>query len=197
MLLRKPTPATIQDFLEAQAELDLTYGGVGETAGTVPSGYIVDHTRVKLGRGEEVFASARLALENWQQFQLGWLLPWPVSTPIREGSVIALVARSLGFWWLNACRIVYVIEQDHDSKRFGFAYGTLPAHAGSGEERFMIELDDQETVWYDIRAFSRPQGLLSHLGYPYLRHVQKRFGRDSSAVMRETVKLAPQLAVAG
>ena len=196
LLVRHPTPETIQDFLEKQAQLDLTYSGVGETVGTAPSGYIVDHTRVRLGSGEEVFASARLALEDWQQFQLGWLAPWPANTPIREGSVIVLVARSLGLWWLNACRIVYVIEEDHDAKRFGFAYGTLPAHAGSGEERFMIETDDEGTVWYDIRAFSCPQGPLSYIGYPYLRYVQKRFAKDSAAVMQDSVKSALALAIA-
>ena len=39
--------------------------------------------------------------------------------------------------------------------KFGFAYGTLPDHAGSGEERFLVEWDqDEGSVWYDIRVFS-------------------------------------------
>ena len=38
--------------------------------------------------------------------------------------------------------------------RFGFAYGTLPGHGGSGEERFLIERDRDDGVWYDILAFS-------------------------------------------
>ena len=196
MLLRQPTPETIQRFLEKQTQLDLTYSGVGETAGTPPPGYTVDHTRVRLGRGEAVFASACLALENWQQFELTWLTAWPAATPIREESVIALVARSLGCWWLNACRIVYVIDEGCERKRFGFAYGTLPAHAGSGEERFMVEIDDEGIVWYDILAFSLPQGPLSYIGYPYLRHVQKRFARDSVEAMQTAVKSSPELAVA-
>ncbi len=191
LLLRQPTPKTIQRFVEQQTQLDLTYSGVGDTARTPPSGYTVDHTRVRLGRGEAAFAAACSALENWQQFQLTWLTAWPATTPIREGSVIALAARSLGCWWLNACRIVYVIDEGWERKRFGFAYGTLPAHAGSGEERFMIEMDDEGTVWYDILAFSRPQGPLSHMGYPYLRHVQKRFARDSAEAMQSAVASAP------
>lgn len=196
LLLRRPTPQTIQRFLEKQTQLDLTYSGVGETAGTPPSGYTVDHTRVRLGSAEGVFASARLALENWQQFELTWLTALPAATPICEGRVIALVARSLGFWWLNACRIVYVIDEGWERKRFGFGYGTLPGHAGSGEERFMVEMDDKGTVWYDILAFSRPQGPLSHIGYPYLRYVQKRFARDSAEAMQTAVKSSPELAVA-
>jgi uncharacterized protein (UPF0548 family) len=46
---------------------------------------------------------------------------------------------------------VYVIDEQ---KRFGFAYGTLPEHAGSGEERFLVEMDDEQTVWYDILAIA-------------------------------------------
>jgi len=46
---------------------------------------------------------------------------------------VAILARSIGLWWLNACRIVYVVDK---VDKFGFAYGTLPDHAGSGEERW-------------------------------------------------------------
>src|SRR5262245_46391050 len=42
--------------------------------------------------------------------------------------------------------------------RHGFASGTLPAHAESGEERFIVEWDRADGgVWYDILAFSRPR----------------------------------------
>jgi hypothetical protein len=44
--------------------------------------------------------------------------------------------------------------------RYGFAYGTLPEHAEAGDERFAVELrPEDETVWYDIYAFSRPKGI--------------------------------------
>ena len=72
--------------------------------------------------------------------------------------------------------------------RFGFAYGTLPDHAGSGEERFLVEWDRASgEVWYDILAFSRPHWLLTRLGYPYMRRLQKRFGRESAAAMVRAV----------
>ena len=73
-------------------------------------------------------------------------------------------------------------------QRFGFAYGTLPDHAGSGEERFLVEWDRKDdSVWYGILAFSRPRHLLARIGYPWVRRVQKRFGRESAAVMRRAV----------
>jgi len=34
-----------------------------------------------------------------------------------------------GVWFLNAARIVYVIDEP---RRFSFAYGTLPGHAERG-----------------------------------------------------------------
>ena len=186
--LRKPLPATIQDFLAQQSRLDLTYAAVGATATKPPAGFVVDHTRSKLGEGEPIFISAKTSLERWQQFRLGWLEASPEDTPIKEGQVVAILARSIGLWWLNACRIVIVVDEDGPVKRFGFAYGTLPDHAGSGEERFLVEWDRaNDSVWYDILAFSRPRHFLARLGYPWLRRVQKKFGRESAAVMRRAV----------
>jgi len=112
LFLRRPTAEAIRAFLANQGRLDLTYSAVGATAMTPPVGYVVDHTRYKLGAGEKVFAPAKAALERWQQFRLGWLEASPEDTPIKEGQVVAILARSIGLWWLNACRIVAVINED-------------------------------------------------------------------------------------
>lgn len=186
LLLRKPSPDQIQRFLNRQKRLDFTYQAVGATASDPPKGYVVDHTRVRIGNGSRVFAVAKAALESWQQFCLGWLEAQPSPTPIEPGQVVAIVARCVGLWWMNACRIVYVVD-DSEKKRFGFSYGTLPNHAGSGEERFLIEMDDDQNVWYDILAFSRPHSLTARLGYPYMRIVQGRFGKQSAKVMQQIV----------
>lgn len=71
--LRRPTAATVREFLAAQAKLSFTYTAVGATASLPPTGYVVDHTRIKLGEGEEVFTRARAALGRWEQFRLGWV----------------------------------------------------------------------------------------------------------------------------
>ena len=184
LFLRRPTAEVIRAFLATQARLDLTYSAVGATATSPPAGYVVDHTRMRLGAGEKVFATAQAALERWEQFNLGWVEAWPPETPIKESQVVAVVARIFGVWWLNACRIVYVVDEDGPVKRCGFAYGTLPEHAESGEERFTVEWHkEDDVVWYDILAFSRPQHFLARLGYPYVRRLQKRFARDSAAAM--------------
>lgn len=185
--IRKPTPELIRNFLMDQADREFSYNHVGATAIESPVGYEVDRFRITLGHGEEAFEEAKLALESWQQFRIGWLGIWPSVTPIREGEVVSVVARSFGLWWLNSCRIIYVIDEAEPIRRFGFAYGTLPDHIASGEERFLIEMDESGAVWYEIYAFSRVNRVLPRIGYPYVRRAQKRFARQSAARMRQLV----------
>ena len=186
--LRKPTVQTIRQFVDDQRCSDFSYTSVGASATEPPPGFVVDHTRVKLGSGEEAFLSARTALENWKQFQLGWVEACPTDTLIQTGEVVAVLAHVIGLWWLNAARIVYVIDEDGPVRRFGFAYGTLADHVESGEERFLIEWNQADnSVWYDILAFSRPRHVLARLGYPFVRMTQRRFARSSAAAMQRFV----------
>lgn len=180
--LRKPTAETLTRFLAAQAKLPFSYSAVGATAASPPDGYVVDRTRLQLGRGETVFRAAVAALKKWRQFDLGWVEAWSPDTPLRADEVVAVMGHAAGLWWLNACRIVYVIDE---ADKFGFAYGTLPGHVESGEERFTIEWNRADDgVWFDILAFSKPNHFLIRLGYPWVRRAQKRFGRESAAAMR-------------
>jgi len=195
LFLRKPSPATIRDFLTAQARLKLTYSPLGSTATVPPLGYVVDHTRIKLGEGHKFFLAAKSALDCWNHFRLGWVEAYPLAPAIQVGQVVAVLARYLGLWSLNACRIVYLVDEQEPLKRYGFAYGTLPDHMESGEERFTVEWHEKEdAVWYDILAFSRPNHFLARLGYPLMRRLQKRFARDSVAAMMRWITLR---AVAG
>jgi uncharacterized protein (UPF0548 family) len=186
--LRKPSDDCIRHFLAGQAKFDFTYSAIGATASEPPAGYVVDHTREELGQGEAVFQAASAALRRWEQFRLGWVEARPADTPIQVGATVAAVARVNAVWSMNASRIVYVVDERAPITRFGFAYGTLPDHVESGEERFLIEWDRaNDRVWYDILAFSRPRHVLARLGYPMMRRMQKRFGRDSVAAMRRAV----------
>lgn len=186
---RKPTVEAIRYFLTEQAGLPFSYSAVGATAVTPPRGYKVDRTHIKLGDGEPAFRLARAALERWEQFRLGWTEAWSAETPIRPGEVVAVMGRGLGWWWLNACRIVYVVDESGPICKFGFAYGTLPGHVESGEERFLIEWDrNDNSVWYDILAFSRPNLFLARIGYAFVRRKQAHFRRDSAAAMLRAVR---------
>jgi uncharacterized protein (UPF0548 family) len=187
LLLTKPSRSRICAFIESQRSLPFSYLEQGATRDHPPSGYTVERNRIRLGRGADVFARAVEALQQWKMFDTGWIeLCWP-DTPIQVGSTVAVVARHYGFWSLNASRVVYVVDERDMHPRYGFAYGTLPDHAETGEERFAVELQpEDETVWYDIYAFSKPNGL-ARLGYPISRRLQKRFARDSQEAMRRAV----------
>ena len=49
----------------------------------------------------------------------------------------------------------------------------------AGEERFSIELDENNQVWYEILSLSRPAHFLSFIGYPYAQLRQKYFAHQS------------------
>jgi uncharacterized protein (UPF0548 family) len=189
LFVRKPALKAIEDYVADQSALEFTYADVGATARTPPRGWVVDRTRVELGRGEGAFDRARSALERWKHFDLGWVEAWPADTPIRANETVAVMIRAFGLWWINSARIVYVVEETLESAaRFGFAYGTLPGHVEAGEERFLVEWDRAtDRVSYDIFAFSRPRHILTRLGKWQVRRMQKRFAQDSTTAMVRAV----------
>lgn len=145
----------------------------------------VDHNRIKLGSGAGVYQRATDALKLWQQFELGWVTIVPAGVPLEPGATVAVKARAFCSWSLSAARVVYLIDEESPIKRFGFAYGTLPDHVEQGEERFLIEWQPDDSVWYDILAFSRPRHPLVRLSFPLARMLQKRFARDSKQKMSD------------
>jgi uncharacterized protein (UPF0548 family) len=186
--LLKPSEELLRQLVAEQAMLPFSYSAVGATAKTPPAGYVVDRTRIELGEGQTAFDSAKAALQRWQQFQLGWVQPWSPETPLEPGQVVAIMGWAVGLWWLNACRIVYTLDESGPVTKYGFAYGTLPGHIESGEERFLIEWDlYTDKVSYDILAFSRPNHFLVRLGYWLVRSRQKQFSRDSAVSMYRAV----------
>jgi uncharacterized protein (UPF0548 family) len=92
--LRKPSPAFIRTFLDGQANLTFSYSAVGATAGTPPLGYVVDHTRIKLGTDQTAFMAGKNALQKWKQFRLGWVETFWPDTPIEPGQVVAVLGRA-------------------------------------------------------------------------------------------------------
>jgi uncharacterized protein (UPF0548 family) len=179
--ITEPSEQDAVDFVNGQRNLPFTYDEVGATNTTPPSDYNVDHNRIQIGTGEAVYKKGVEALKNWRQFDLGWVTVVPHGVRIETGATVAVKARAFGTWSLNASRVVYTIDED---RRFGFAYGTLPDHVERGEERFLIEWQPDESVWYDIFAFSRPQHPLVKLSAPLARSLQKQFARDSLAKIR-------------
>lgn len=177
----KPSQSFVENFLLKARAMEFSYPDIGATETSVPDGYVLDHNRIEIGSDWE---GAKDAVREWKMFDFDWVdISWP-TTPIETGQTVAIVIQHLGFYSLNAARIVYTIDE---SDRFGFAYGTLEDHGESGEERFMVERDSKGTVWYDLKAFSRPNHVFAKLGYPVVRMFQKRFAYDSKQAMFRAV----------
>ncbi|MBF0425670.1 MAG: DUF1990 domain-containing protein [Magnetococcales bacterium] len=194
--LRKPDRPAVEAFLAAERRKPFTYPEVGAThpdqsyhLPELRQRYRVLHHRLRLGGGSDVFARARQAISAWRMFDLDWVrLCWP-ETPIVAGNIVAVLGEAMGVWSINGCRIVYVLdENDADRRRFGFAYGTTPRHAIVGEERMLVEWQRQDdSVWYDLHAFSRKSHLLAKVGAFHLHHLQQRFARESHLAMLRAV----------
>lgn len=193
--LTKPDRPAIEAFLSLAAKHDFSYPYISKTRKRFSRSrkrpdtrsYNIDHNRIITGQGDEDWQRAKDAVRNWKMFDFPWVeLCWP-DTPIEEGRNVAILVSHLGFYSLNAARIVYTIDEPNC---FGFAYGTLTSHGESGEERFSVEMDtDPGEVWYHLYAFSRPNHVLAKLGYPVSRMLQKRFAADSKDAMRRAVQL--------
>jgi uncharacterized protein (UPF0548 family) len=183
-LLHRPSDSQVRDVLAAQRELLFSYAEVGASRGTPPPGYAVDHNRVRLGVGQATFERACAALRRWEHIPGGWMrLLWPDAPPA-PGVTLGVLVGVPGVWALSACRVAYTVDEGGPPRRYGFAWGTLPAHVARGEERFTVEWRrDDDSVWYDILAFSRPNLLLLRIGYPAMRFMQRRFARDSKRAM--------------
>ena len=192
--LSLPSAEAIRTIVERQASAPFSYPDVGATraGATLPSGYNIDRYRVRLGAGEPAFDRAKAAVAGWRMFEQSWIRIYPENAPIRSGSVVAVVPAHFGFYSVNLCRIVYAVDSTGSLSTYGFAYGTLPAHAESGEERFTVHWDrSDDSVWYEILAVSRPRALAARIGYPLSRALQRRFGRTSLASMTAAVNSLP------
>jgi uncharacterized protein (UPF0548 family) len=185
-----PTEAALSALLQREQGAAFTYPDPGLTRQDAPpsAGYDLDCNAIQVGSGGATFAAAVAALRKWRMFPPTWTRIVPTGALIAEGQTVVVVARVLGLWWTNTARVVYTFDEP---RRAGFAYGTLPDHAERGEERFRIEWRDDDSVWYDLRAVSRPRHWLARLGYPIVRRLQRTFARDSLAALCAAVRETP------
>ncbi|MEZ4934567.1 MAG: DUF1990 family protein [Saprospiraceae bacterium] len=97
-----------------------------------------------------------------------------------------MVAKVMGIYWVNNCRIVYLLDEASPFVvwiclwHFGAARG-----AGKGVEPRVEWLPDG-SVWYVLRAYSKPRFWLAKLGYPLARALpEEKFVRESQRAMKE------------
>ncbi|MFJ4716136.1 DUF1990 family protein [Streptomyces sp. NPDC088785] len=149
----------------------LTYREAGATLadGDLPPGYHHLDRRVRLGSGSDCFERAGAAVLSWAAHRGAGFTVTP-DGPAREGVDVLVTAPLLRI----PCRVVRVVRA---ADRIGFAYGTLPGHPECGEEAFLAERDADGTVWFRIRAFSRPGRWFVRAGGPVARAVQRAVTR--------------------
>jgi uncharacterized protein (UPF0548 family) len=149
----------------------LTYSEVGATAGPLPGGYHHVRKSAVIGRGRKRFEEAAAEGLRWGMLR-GAGLRVEATTEVAEVGVEVLV--HLGPV-VAPCRVIYVVDEPN---RRGFAYGTLPGHAESGEELFMVRYDPAtEEVIAEVSAFSRHATWWSRLGSPITSLMQQLITR--------------------
>lgn len=149
--------------------LPFTYDEVGATADplTLPPGYHHIRLAAYLGHGRPRFEQAAERVLRYGMLR-GAGVRVTASTPVAE--VDTLVLGRLGPI-AAPCRVVYVLDEPD---RQGFAYGTLPGHAESGEECFSVRIDPHtESVYSEVVAFSRHATWWSRLGAPVTALAQR------------------------
>ena len=153
--------------LSELAALPLTYAEVGATAGPLPAGYHHVQKSAVIGRGRRRFEDAAEAGMRWGMLRgAGLKVEATTRSPrsVRKSSCTSVPVRA-------PCRVVYVVDEPD---RRGFAYGTLPGHAESGEELFLVRYDPAtDEVYADVTAFSRHATWWSKLGSPVTSVIQR------------------------
>ena len=190
----------------------VTYAAVGATLAHdltmhPPKGYRAMSRSIRLGSGDDRFASSARALMTWGVQRGGGVEVTSVDpgtgeqyagvrfaadgTPERlephhgteavfdedghpyiANGMTAVLRVPFGPFHVKApVRVVYVIEEQH---RVGFGYGTMKGHPLSGEESFVLEQRDDDSVWLTMRSFSRSAGGVRAIVSPVARASQTR-----------------------
>ena len=160
----------MQRLVEALHNAQPTYSDVGATlTGGRPEGFLHNRYASDLGHGHETFQRAVESLRAWDAHRLPGVRVFPEGQEIQTGATV-VVTLGMPFLALAApCRIVGAIDEE---ARWGFAYGTLPGHPEEGEEAFVVSMAIDETVQFEVVAFSRPGDFLVRLSGPIGRGIQ-------------------------
>ncbi|EIE23935.1 hypothetical protein COCSUDRAFT_32909 [Coccomyxa subellipsoidea C-169] len=207
--INRPDPSTV-DRATNKAKLaapnhNLT--GITEfTSGSSLKGWQSDYDRVQVGKGKQAYRKAKDFVSEWQHMGLGWV---DTNRPaVKVGEHVIVMAQVLGLLWMcNPLRILYAKEEKglipaaamlrarrqpactSRGLRFDLGQTTLEGHSLAGEERFSVQWSkEDDSVWYEIYAISRPATLLALASYPLTRYYQQRFRRESMAAVQRAAE---------
>ena len=94
-------------------------------------------------------------------------------------------------WWRWAfelpARVVVVFDEE---RRAGYALGSLPGHPFVGEQAFVLELRDDETVWLTVRQLGQPADARLRLLAPLFRWQQYELTKKFLKALHPTAAAA-------
>ncbi len=162
-LLRAVSPAALRDA-------PLTYAEVGATGSAeLPAGYLPGEFTEVVGTGRETFERVAAAILDWVPQRSVGLRVRATGSPGEVGTVVVLTAGLPRLGYDVPCRVVWASTTGDER---GYAYGTLPGHPESGEERFTVRLTGAGDVVVTIRVFSRLATPAARLVPPVSRFLQ-------------------------
>ena len=157
----------------------LTYTEVGATAGPLPAGYHHVQKSAAIGRGRRRFEEAAEKGMRWGMLRGAGLRVEATSEVAAVGSEVIVHLGPVR----APCRVVYVVDEPD---RRGFAYGTLPGHAESGEELFVVRYDPAtEEVCAEVDGVLEARDMVEQAGFA--RHIGGSAGRHRPLSARAVV----------
>lgn len=172
--------------------MSLSYAEIGATRDDeLPDGYGRLSYRTRLGDGERTWVVAAEALMSWRMHETAGVRV-TASAP-RAAPGVTVVCR-VGFGPLGGaggrgpelrftapCAVVWTVA---DERAVGFAYGTLVGHPECGEEAFLVAREADGSVWFTVRAFSRPAAWYTRLAGPAVPLLQRAYAWRCGAALR-------------
>ena len=184
----RPSAGTIGRMLEAADAAGITYDHVGSTLSPDRWPDRAPHVEsLALGVGGPCFAAARDGLNPGRAI---------------GGSMRRSIRPTLRSRWARTCswcslpvrcaivvpdRIVAVVDEPD---RFGFAYGTLDGHQERGEEAFLVERLDDDSVLGTVRVDAVAATRSARLAAPVVTRFQHLAVRRYLAALRDHVLAA-------
>ncbi|WP_284574515.1 DUF1990 domain-containing protein [Streptomyces sp. 2P-4] len=168
--------------LSGAARPALTYPERGATASLpLPDRYHHLRHRIRLGRGRAVFEAAGAALTTFGAHRAAGAAVRCGHGAVRPGSRVAV---GLGWGPLRIEAPCEVVWTAYEPARTGFAYGTLAGHPEEGEESFLVLLDRDGSVWFEVTAFSRPARWYTRAAGPLVPLFQRCYARRLGRALR-------------
>ena len=186
----RPSVPDMDRMVRLAADAELTYDFVGSTLHPDAWPQRSAHCeQVELGRGEACFAAAIAGLRDWVCQQGIGAVVHPADAPLVVGSNLIVVLPAGPFSIVVPDRVVEVVDEP---RRFGFAYGTLDGHQERGEESFLIEHLDHDTVRATIRVDAHAATVAARLAAPVVGMIQRRALRGYLKALQTHVRAATE-----